>query len=70
MSEIPRKWCPHKVRRDSKSLCDSKLTTQSKFEIIYYGVVFLVRRGLLGTPVFGIPDFRIPGLESLSRGES
>ena len=32
-SVIPRKWCPDKVRRFSKSLCDSKFTTQSKFTI-------------------------------------
>ena len=39
MSVIPRRMvCPHKVRRNSKSLCDSKFTTQS---IFYYGVVFL-----------------------------
>ena len=31
MSVIPRKWCPHKVSRDSKSQGDSKNTTRSQF---------------------------------------
>ena len=29
--EFPGKWCPHKVRRDSKSQGASKNTTRSKF---------------------------------------
>ena len=28
---FPGKWCVHTARRDSKSLCDSKFTTPSKF---------------------------------------
>ena len=31
MSVIPRKWCPHKVRCDSKSARRTKNTTRSKF---------------------------------------
>ena len=31
MSAIPGKWCPQKVRRDRKSLRDSKFTTRSEF---------------------------------------
>ena len=29
--QFPGRWCPHKVRRDSKSLRDSKFTMPSKF---------------------------------------
>ena len=52
--QYPGKWCPHTVCRDSKSLFDSKLTTQSTF---YYGVVFLVRRGCLGEFQISRPFF-------------
>ena len=50
--QFPGKWCPHKVRRDSKSQGDSKNTTRSKFPWGSSDLILKIRSYLLDPILF------------------